>query len=409
MSEAPVTTAPTTDPSTVPTIDADPYGEHGSTDPTAFQVAVRETADVVRLDRLGCWATGRHEHVVPVLRNWQDYGSAAGVGLSNFATGRAWRQTSILLEADPPHHDAPHRVLAEILSPRTQRTLRESWFAEAERLVDALLDRTTTFDALTDLAMAYPLQAFPDAVGIAQGDRHRLMAFSDFLFNAFGPRNALVRDAGADARSHSEWVDRSCRREALTPGGLGARIWAAADRGEITAEQAPDVVRSLFAAGVNTTVHALGSLLHALATHPAQWALVREDAGVRRRALDEALRWSTPVQTFFRTTTREVELAGVPLGRHEKVMVLLGAANRDPRRWTDPDVFDVTRDPAGHVGFGTGLHACLGQSFARLEAEALLTALARRVATIEPAGPAVPRANNTLRAWSSIPVRVTRA
>lgn len=395
-------------PETVPAIDADPYGEAGTVDPTPFQVAVRETADVVRLARYDCYATGRHEHVTSVLRNWQDYGSAHGVGLSNFATSKPWRQKSILLEADPPHHDAPHRVLAEILGPRTQRTLREAWFAEAESLVDSLLDRTTTFDALSDLAMAYPLQAFPNAVGIAQGDRHRLMAFSDFLFNAFGPRNALVREAGPDARAHSEWVDESCRREALAPGGLGERIWAAADRGEITAEQAPDVVRSLFAAGVNTTVHALGSLLHALANHPDQWALVREDERLRRRALDEALRWSTPVQSFFRTTTREVSLAGATIGTHEKIMVLLGAANRDPRRWHDPDVFDVTRDPAGHVGFGTGLHACLGQSFARLEAEALLTAMVRRIATIEPAGVAEPRPNNTLRAWARIPVRVTR-
>lgn len=399
----------TTPPVTIPVVDVDPYGETGSTDPVPFQVAVRETADVVRLARHDCVATGRHEHVTAVLRDWQTYGSAHGVGLSNFATERPWRQTSILLEADPPHHDAPHRVMADVLGPRTQRTLREAWFAEADELVDRLLARTSTFDALTELATAYPLTAFPNAVGIDPQDRHRLMEFSDFLFNAFGPRNALVRDAGTDARANSAWVNERCGREALAPGGLGARIWAAADRGEITPEQAPDVVRSLFAAGVNTTVHALGSLLHALSLHPAQWALVRTDETLRRRALDEALRWSTPVQSFFRTTTRSVVLAGVPLPRHEKVMVLLGAANRDPRRWDDPEAFDVTRDTTGHVGFGTGLHACLGQSFARLEAEALLTAMARRIATIEPAGPAVPRANNTLRAWSALPVRVTRS
>ncbi|MDO8147731.1 cytochrome P450 [Isoptericola sp. b515] len=404
MNELPLASTPSAE---VPTIDADPFGDGGSVDPYPFQVAVRETADVVRLGRYGCYATGRHEHVAAVLRNWQDYGSAAGVGLSNFAVSTPWRQRSIILEADPPHHDAPHRVLAEVLGPRTQRTLRDQWYAGADALVGRLLARTTTFDALTELATAFPLRVFPDAVGIAPGGRHQLLGFSDVLFNAFGPRNALVRDAAADARALAAWVDASCRREELSPDGLGARIWAAADRGEITADQAPDVVRSLFAAGVNTAVHALGSMVHALANHPEQWALVREDEALRRRALDEALRWSTPVQTFFRTTLRDVSLAGARIGTHEKVMVLLGAANRDPRRWEDPDRFDVTRDTAGHVGFGTGLHACLGQSFARLEAEALLAAMVARIETIEPAGPAVPRPNNTLRAWARIPVRVT--
>lgn len=390
----------------VPSVAEDPYSDRWLDDPEGFQTLVREAGRVVWVDPVGAYAVGRHTDVVEVLRNWQDFGSAHGVGLSNFATGKAWRQRSLLLEADPPHHDAPHRVLAELLGPRSQRALRTEWFADADRMVRDLLDRGTTFDALTDLAMAFPLEAFPSAVGITPDGRHRLMRFSDFLFNAFGPRNGLVREGGGDARADSEWVDYHCRREALSADGLGAKIWEAADRGEISHEQAPHVVRSLFAAGVNTTVHALGALLFALASHPDQWTLVREDPLARRKALDEALRWCSPVQTFFRTTMRDVELAGVRVGQHEKVMVLLGAANRDPRQWGDPGRFDLRRESTGHVGFGVGIHACLGQGFARLEAEALLDAMARHFRTLELAGPVVRRRSNTLAAWSSIPVRV---
>jgi 4-methoxybenzoate monooxygenase (O-demethylating) len=126
-------------------------------------------------------------------------------------------------------------------------------------------------------------------------------------------------------------------------------------------------------------------------------------------SFDEAVRWESPVQTFFRTATVDVRVGDhvVPAGK--KILMFLASANRDPRRWDDPDTFDLSRDPSGHVGFGMGIHQCAGQHVARLEAEALLTALARRVRHIELAGPTRRHHNNTLRAWESIPVRVEPA
>jgi cytochrome P450 len=207
----------------------------------------------------------------------------------------------------------------------------------------------------------------------------------------------------------SAWVNAQCAREALAPDGFGARIWAAADRGEITHAQAPLVVRSLLTAGVDTTVHGLSAVLYAFATHPDQWRRLRAQPHLARVAFDEAVRWESPVQTFFRTATADVAVAGVVVPEGKKILMFLGAANRDPRRWRDPDAFDLGRDPSGHVGFGMGIHQCVGQHVARLEAEALLTALARRVETLELAGPTHRHHNNTLRAWESIPVRVRHA
>lgn len=113
------------------------------------------------------------------------------------------------------------------------------------------------------------------------------------------------------------------------------------------------------------------------------------------------------MQTFFRTTTEPVEIGGEQLPAGAKVMLPLASANRDPRRWRGPDEFDPSRDPSGHVGFGMGIHQCVGQHLARLESEALLTALARRVTAIELAGEPVRHLNNTLRAWESLPIRIT--
>jgi cytochrome P450 len=195
-------------------------------------------------------------------------------------------------------------------------------------------------------------------------------------------------------------------REALSEDGFGAKIWAAADAGDLTERQAPLIVRSLLSAGVDTTVHAIGALIYALASNPDAWARLRDDPALVRVAFDEAIRLESPVQTFFRTTTTDVELDGALIPRGRKILMFLGSANRDPRHWDDPDRFSLDRDPSGHVGFGMGIHQCVGQHVARLEAVALVTALTRRIRTIELADLPDRHLNNTLRAWKTLPLRV---
>jgi cytochrome P450 len=245
-------------------------------------------------------------------------------------------------------------------------------------------------------------------VGLRADGREHLLPYGDHAFNAFGPvDNALVLAGNPTMPEHAGWVGEQCRRENLAPVGFGADIWAAADRGDLTHEQAPLVVRSLLTAGVDTTVHGIGALLHALAVTPGAWAALRADPSLVRVAFDEAVRWESPVQAFFRTTVRDVAVGEAVLPAGAKVLVFFAAANRDPRRWADPDAFDLQRDPSGHVGFGMGIHQCVGQHVARLEAESLLTALLARVSRLELTGDPVRHLNNTLRSWESLPLRLT--
>ncbi|ROO86044.1 hypothetical protein EDD29_3605 [Actinocorallia herbida] len=389
----------------IPELDADPFSSTDLANPLPLQEALREAGPVVRLSRYGVYGLARYAHVHAALTDWQSFESGAGVGLANFREEEPWRPPSLLLEADPPGHDAPRAVLAKILNPRALRALREDWFAAAEALVDEVMAGPSC-DAVPALTQAFPLRVFPDAVGLRREGRENLLPYGDHAFNAFGPHNDLVAKGEARVAELSAWVGAQCARDMLAPDGFGARIWAAADRGDITRAQAPLIVRSLLTAGVDTTVHGLGAVLHALATHPEQWDRLRADPGLARVAFDEAVRWESPVQTFFRTATRDVEIGGAVIPEGRKILMFLGAANRDPRRWTDPDVFDLSRDPSAHVGFGMGLHQCVGQHVARLEAEALLTALAARVARIEPTAPPRRHLNNTLRSWESIPLRL---
>jgi cytochrome P450 len=210
----------------------------------------------------------------------------------------------------------------------------------------------------------------------------------------------------ANAQPVVAWIMSRCRREALAPDGLGAQIYAAADAGQLTEEEAGLLVRSFLTAGLDTTVVGLGNALFCFAQHPAEWRRLRQDPSQARAAFEEVLRYEAPVQTFFRTTTRPVEVAGVPLGEGEKVLLFLAAANRDPRRWEEPDRFDITRRATGHMAFGVGIHGCVGMAVARLEAELVLSILARKVETIELAGEPERRLNNTLRGLARLPIRV---
>ena len=388
-----------------PVLFVDPFSHAFLRDPYPHHEAMREAGPVVWLEQYGIWAMARHEQVRDALTDWQTYCSSAGVGLSDFRKEPPWRPPSIILEADPPLHTRTRAVLTRILSPAAIRILRDMFEREAENLIARLAEQRE-FDGVADLAEAYPLKVFPDAVGISEEGRENLLPYGTMVFNSFGPRNDLFNAAMANAGPVRDWIMSKCSRAALAPSGLGMQIFEAVDAGELAEDEAGMLVRSFLSAGIDTTVYGLGNALYCLARYPQQWRTLRENPNLIRGAFEEVLRFEAPVQTFFRTTTRAVDVAGVHLGDGEKVLLFLAAANRDPRRWDKPDTFDVTRRAAGHMTFGTGIHGCVGQAVARLETEAILTALARRVASFELTGEPERRLNNTLRGFDTMPLRV---
>ncbi|MFF1685233.1 MULTISPECIES: cytochrome P450 [unclassified Streptomyces] len=225
-------------------------------------------------------------------------------------------------------------------------------------------------------------------------------------FSAFGPDDELSRSYFAAGEATHVWVMRNCARESLSDDGLGARVWERAGAGRLSGEQATHLVRAMLSAGLDTTVIAIGNLLRALAHDTGQWALLREDRGNIRFAVDESFRHESPFQCFHRTAARNALPGGVPVPGGAKVLLFAGAANRDPRRWgPDADAFRVTRAASGHLACGMGIHQCVGQPISRLQMEVLLTALVRRIEHLEPAGAQTPFVHNTLRGWSSVPVR----
>jgi 4-methoxybenzoate monooxygenase (O-demethylating) len=386
----------------------DPFSHGFLSDPYPHHEAMREAGPVVWLEQYGIWAMARHQEVRDALTDWETYCSGAGVGLSDFRKEPPWRPPSIILEADPPLHTRTRAVLTRILSPAAINVLREAFAREAHALIDRLVEQRE-FDGVADLAEAYPLKVFPDAVGLAEQGRENLMPYGTMVFNSFGPRNDLFDKAMANAGPVREWIMSKCSRAALAPDGLGIKIFHAVDAGELSEDEAGMLVRSFLSAGIDTTVYGLGNALYCFAANPDQWTVLRENPNLIRGSFEEVLRFEAPVQTFFRTTTRPVDVGGVQIGDGEKVLLFLAAANRDPRRWDNPDTFDVRRRAAGHMTFGTGIHGCVGQAVARLESEAIFGALAKRVVSFELTGKPERRLNNTLRGFDTLPLRIKAA
>ena len=386
-------------------LDLDPFDDAFLTDPYPFHEQIREAGPVVFLEPYQIYASARHAEVTAGLSDWQTFCSAAGVGLEDFRRSKPWRPPSLILEADPPLHSRSRTVLNRALSAKAMAALRARFQTAAETLAEALPGGE--IDAIAAIAEAYPLSVFPGAIGLGPEGLENLLPYGAMAFNAFGPRNKHFEASMRDAGRVVGWINAQCAREALAPEGLGAVVWAAVDSGEITAEEAPLLVRSMLTAGLDTTIIGIGNALYALAANPGEWRKLRDSPALLRPAFDEMLRFESPVQTFFRTTTRATELGGVALPQDAKILLFLAGANRDPRRFADPDRFDVTRKAMGHAAFGAGIHMCVGQMLARLETEMILAALLKRFSGIALAGEPKRKLNNTLRQLARLPIRLT--
>lgn len=389
---------------TCPVVEFDPYADDVLENPFSAYEELRAISPVVKLKKYDCWAVLDYDPIVEVLNNHERYSSAAGVGIDNFNKVEPWRPKSIILETDPPEHDRARRVLTRVLSRPAMERMRADFTDAARSLIDTVVE-CGEIDGVSDLAERFPLAVFPDAVGLVNEGRENLLPYGMMVFNSQGPRNSIWEESMQNAEAITAWIMSQCSRDSLKPGGLGHQVYQAADAGEITEHEAGMLVRSLLSAGLDTTINGIGSALYCFSRFPGQWQLLRESPKLVRSAIDEVLRYLGAVTNFYRTTTRDVTLAGISIPAGEKVLVLFAAGNRDPKRWDNPTEFQIERDARGHLGFGSGVHRCVGQMVARLELEIVLAALLEKVERLELVGEPKIRLNNSLRGLETLPLR----
>ncbi|WP_404429620.1 cytochrome P450 [Microbacterium lacus] len=379
----------------------DPYSDAFLSEPFSHEQTLRDAGPLIWLPQYGAYAMARYDQVHHALNDTDTFSSGKGVGIETRPEG----EPPNILMSDDPLHSALRRVHNKVLNPAYIRGLRATFRESAEGLIDPLVGAGPV-DGIGDLAVAFPLSVFPDMVGVRKDGRENLLKAASLTFNSFGPQNRLRQAAQQEGPQAMGWLWEQTAPGA-TADGVGQHIHeVAADQG-LHEMIARGLVAGLLIPGLDTTMHGLGLALYYLATNPDQWQLLKADPSRARAAFEEAVRLGSPVQTFARVATRDVEVApGSTIPEGERVLLFLGSANRDPRRWDAPEAYDISRVTSGHVGFGSGGHSCSGQNIARMEAECILGVLAERASSISLAGEPVYELNNSLRGFRSLPIRI---
>jgi cytochrome P450 len=367
----------------------------------AVDDALRESAPVVKLARENITMLARYEHVSEGLRDWKTFSS----------TSRPWHDPNsvrpeILLTDDPPRHTQVRAVIANALSPRALSKMAEAFRADAHALVGRLKEKSgTTIDAVAEITQPFVYKVLPDLLGVAVAGREHMYAFGNMVWATMGPMNELFQEAMKDTGPVIEWATRACLRENLAPESLGMQMYEAADRGEITQAEANLLVGILLSAAADTTVMTMANAIRAFSVFPEQYQLLRADPSLLRAAFEESLRWDSPSRMAGRIAMRDVTIEDVVIPKGERCGLMFAAANRDPRKWKDPDRYDIKRDNRGHVGWGYGVHSCVGRVLAGLEADALLGAVVEHIERFEPAGEPEPWMTTIGHGPAKLPVR----
>lgn len=395
-------------PDDIPVLDVDPFSEETLANPENYQANLRDAGPLVWLSQCGFYATGRYDTAAKVLADWKQYSSARGVGTTDFAKEEPWwGERAVLIESDPPRHNEIRNSVMKVLKPKTIEGLAPEFRIQANTLLDRVLP-AASFDAHKEIAIAYPLKVFGDALGIDQDNRENLLTFGDLVFNNFGPHNDLRQRSQdkADESGAVEWMQSRTTRDAVRAGSIGHQLHQLSDTDDLTPQESANVMRGQLAAGVDTTIAALSYLLYNFAIYPDQYKRIREDQSLALKAFEESVRLLSPIQSILRTTTADSELGGVPVRADHKIIISISAGNHDPRKWESPDDFDIDRAVSGHLGFGRGVHGCVGINVARLEADNLCRAFCERVKSISLTGSPTYKLNNIVRGFATLPVTV---
>lgn len=329
----------------------------------------------------GYWAVTRHADVRYVSTHPELFSSTVNTAIIRFnehiERDAIDAQRLILLNMDPPEHTRVRQIVQRGFTPRSIRALEDRLRARAEAIVTSARARSGPFDFVTEVACELPLQAIAELIGVPQEDRSKIFDWSNRMIAYDDPEYAITEEVGAESAAEiiAYAMNMAAERKKCPAHDIVTTLVAAEDEGNLNSDEFGFFVLMLAVAGNETTRNAITHGMHAFLTHPGQWELFkRERPGT---TAEEIVRWATPVNAFQRTATQDTELSGVRIGKGDRVGLFYASANHDPEVFSDPDAFDITRDPNPHLGFGGGgPHYCLGKSLAILEIDLIFNAIA---------------------------------
>jgi len=348
-------------------MDFNPYSRRLHADPYPVYDELREDYPAWYNPKLKFWAVSRYDDVLGALKDWRTYSSGSGITVEGF-TGLK----PMIILMDPPRHDELRALLLRVFTPRRIAELEARIRKIACELIDAFPPGSCDF--VKDFAAPYPTTVIAELLGVDRNDRDDFKRWSDDIMTS--------QSVGANSLSEAygrifDYFARIVAERRERPGDdlVSALVCAEADGKRLSEDELLGFCALLLIAGNETMTNFLGNAILTLGRQRSVRDELVADPALLPGAVEELLRFESPVQGLGRTLTRDVALHDQKLRAGERVLLLLGAANRDPRHFEDPDRMDVRREPNSHLSFGFGIHFCMGASLARMEARLALEEL----------------------------------
>jgi cytochrome P450 len=371
----------------------DPFSNEIDDDPFPVYRRLRDEAPVYRNEQFGFYALSRYDDVRAALMDTAVFSSELGITIEDVAAG----VPPSMIMMDPPRHTRMRRLIGAVFTPKRAAALEHHVRELARELLDELVPRGA-FDVVTDYAAVLPMAVICELLGVPRADQARMRRWSELVVGR-------PEDAGPDFPEQAmraglaiqQYFEALVAERHVQPGDDIVSVLLHADAGgePLTDEEVVGFLWLLLVAGNDTSTRTIANACFWLDAFPAQLAALSADRTLVAGAVEETLRYDGAAHMIGRTTRVDTQVGGAPIPAGAKVAMLLASANRDERRWPDPDTFDVRRDATGHLAFGHGIHHCLGAPLGRLEARVGLDELLARVGTfsVDPSSPERARSN----------------
>jgi cytochrome P450 len=369
---------------TTSTLEFDPFSDEFFEDPYDLYRRMRDEAPVAFNERYGFWALFRYDDVCQAHKEWQTFSSSHGVDLSMLSQPPEMiRQMRLIIMQDPPEHDRMRALVSRVFTPRAVTALEPM----IRQVITGILDGCDPdgFDAVADFSGPFPVEIISRMLGVPEGDRQQIRHWLDAMLHR-EPGEMDPTPEGADAALASVVYFQNLiadKRHHPADDMISRLIEVEVDRGDGVTTRLDDDEIAGFAtllggAGAETVTKLVGNAVVLFARNPVEWRKVLDDPGMITAAVEEILRYLPPSQYQGRYSVRESVYDGVTIPAGHPTLLVTGSANRDERFFDRPDEFDIERPPSLALGFGYGVHSCLGAALARMESRVAIEELARR-------------------------------
>lgn len=379
-------------------------GEFYGSNPEEQYAWMRANAPVYFDERNGVWGIARYHDVKAIERDPQTFSNAGGIRPDN-------GPMPMMIDMDDPDHLRRRKLVNRGFTPRRVRELEPKIRRVCDEIIDAVCE-TGECDLVRDVAAPLPMVMIGDALGVAPEDRRALLQWSDDMVSALSNSasvEALTRAADAFANYNAYAGNVIADRRSRPPAEdlMSILVHAEVEGDRLDDDELVQESLLILVGGDETTRHVVSGGMEQLLRNRSEYDKLVADPSLIDSAVEEMLRWVTPIKNMARTITRDVELAGQQLEEGQKLLLLFHSANRDEEVFHEPDRFDITRSPNEHVAFGFGTHFCLGASLARLEVKIMVERLIARLPDLEVVGETPLRPANFISGFESMPVRFT--